>query len=463
MTRTRRGAVARLACSVALLILAGAAAASPADVVLYRIFLRDGSNVVSYGEFARVGGQVVFSIPLGTLDTPAPKLQLVTIAESVVDWPRTDAYAESVRAEQYAATRGETDFAALSTEVARTLNAVALTDDPAKRLALATRAQRTLAEWPSRNYGYRASDVAQLTGLLDEVVSELRVAAGQSRFDLNLVANTAPPVLVPLWAAPTARETVEQALALAHAASEPVQRVSLLRAVGEALAGPAGSESWATALRTRAAADLAVDFKLDTAYAELSSRTLDAAAERVKRGDVKGIEALIKQVLKADDRLGRMRPDGTAALLATLDRRIADARQMRLARDQWTLRLDALRAYNRRTRGMLDQLVRSRGALEQIRQLAGPAPKLLPQLSKRVGAAARELALIKPPPELEAVHGILTSAFQMAVQAADSRARAVGASDMNIAWQASSAAAGALLLLDRARDELQKLASPPGS
>jgi hypothetical protein len=110
---------------------------------------------------------------------------------------------------------------------------------------------------------------------------------------------------------------------------------------------------------------------------------------------------------------------------------------------------------------MIDQLVRSRGALEQIRQLAGPAPRLLPQLSKRVGAAARELALVKPPAELEAVHGILTSAFQMAVLAADTRARAVGASDMNIAWQASSAAAGALLLFDRARDELQKLAAPP--
>jgi hypothetical protein len=32
---------------------------------------------------------------------------------------------------------------------------------------------------------------------------------------------------------------------------------------------------------------------------------------------------------------------------------------------------------------------------------------------------------------------------------------------MNIAWQASSAAAGALMLFDRARDELQKLMTPP--
>jgi hypothetical protein len=32
---------------------------------------------------------------------------------------------------------------------------------------------------------------------------------------------------------------------------------------------------------------------------------------------------------------------------------------------------------------------------------------------------------------------------------------------MALAWQASSAAAGALLLFDRAREELQRLRTPP--
>ena len=44
---------------------------------------------------------------------------------------------------------------------------------------MAQEARGNLARWPSQNFGYRAAEVAQLTGMLDEVISELRVAAGQ--------------------------------------------------------------------------------------------------------------------------------------------------------------------------------------------------------------------------------------------------------------------------------------------
>src|SRR5688500_4449433 len=162
--------------------------ARAADAVLYRIFLRDGSSVVSYGDFARVGDRVVLSVRVGGGEPPT--LQLLSIAESTVDWQLTDRYAEAVRAKHYADTRGEDDFSLLSGEVARALNEVALTSDPARRVALADAARQQLAEWPAAHYGYRASDVAQLSGLLDEVVSELRVAAGQSQFDLKLIGPT---------------------------------------------------------------------------------------------------------------------------------------------------------------------------------------------------------------------------------------------------------------------------------
>ena len=72
------------------------------DVILYRVFLLDGTTAVSYGEFARIAGNVVFSMPLGGLDTDAPQLQLVSLSESAVDWPRTEAYAEAARAKQFA-------------------------------------------------------------------------------------------------------------------------------------------------------------------------------------------------------------------------------------------------------------------------------------------------------------------------------------------------------------------------
>ena len=75
------------------------------------------------------------------------------------------------------------------------------------------------------------------------------------------------------------------------------------------------------------------------------ARTVTAADERAKRADVGGIERLVGSVLKADDRLGRRRPQTTAALLATLDGRLDAARRLRLARDAWALRRDGLASY----------------------------------------------------------------------------------------------------------------------
>src|SRR6266496_1574092 len=49
-----------------------------ADGTLYRVFLRDGSTLLSYGEFARVADKIVVSVPLGS--TPAgPELHLLSI------------------------------------------------------------------------------------------------------------------------------------------------------------------------------------------------------------------------------------------------------------------------------------------------------------------------------------------------------------------------------------------------
>ena len=60
------------------------------------------------------------------------------------------------------------------------------------------------------------SDVAQLTGLLDDAVGELRVAAGLPRLDLTLVATASPlPPMVPELAPPTLRESIEQAFTAA--------------------------------------------------------------------------------------------------------------------------------------------------------------------------------------------------------------------------------------------------------
>src|SRR4029079_12278129 len=93
---------------------------APPEATLYRVFLTDGSTLVSYGEYARVSDRVVVSLPLG--GTPAsPRLQLLSIPATSVDWDRTDAYADAARAARFAATRGPDQYALLQQAVARAL------------------------------------------------------------------------------------------------------------------------------------------------------------------------------------------------------------------------------------------------------------------------------------------------------------------------------------------------------
>ena len=108
------------------------------------------------------------------------------------------------------------------------------------------------------------------------------------------------------------------------------------------------------------------------------------------------------------------------------------------------------------------RLRRSSAGLEQIRQLSGPPPEALTPLAARMTEAWRELKNIRPPAEAAPVHSLLVSALQLAIRAASSRRLAITGTDMNTAWEASAAAAGALLMFERAQEDLRKLATPPG-
>jgi hypothetical protein len=74
---------------------------------------------------------------------------------------------------------------------------------------------------------------------------------------------------------------------------------------------------------------------------------------------------------------------------------------------------------------------------------------------------ARQLALLEPPPQLSAVHAAFRSAFTLAENAVQLRRDAVEFADLELARQASAAASGALMLLDRARDDLREALQPP--
>lgn len=428
------------------------------DAQLFRIFLRQGGSVVSYGEFAKVADRVVFSVPLGDLAAD-PKLQVLSIAEGAVDWEQTDAYAKAVRAKRYAETRGEDDYALLVGQVTAALNDITGTPDPRRRLAMAHEARRNLAAWPEANHGYKAAEVARLVALFDDAIAELDAAAGGGSIQLNLVAMTEPPPPVPLLAAPDLRGSLELAYEAAMIAAEPAERVALLRTLAESTRYAPAAAPWAAALRAKVTAVLASEEKTDRAYTDLARRMLRTSAERVSRADVRGLQDSIAQVLRADATLGRKRPGEVAALLATLDARLDEARRLRLARDAWIMRVEAIKTYREAIVAPLERFGTFRKYLESIRALAGPDPRFLRPLQDRARLAHLELTNVTPPAEARGAHDLLVAALHMVRQAAALRLNAVSSNDSKIAWDASAAAAGAITLGARAVDELERLIS----
>jgi len=434
------------------------------DVTWLRVFLRDGAALISYGEFARVGDRVIFSMPTGA---SAVSLRLVNIAADRVDWDRTNRYAESVRATRYMSTRAEADFAALSNDVARTLNDVASAPDAEKRLALVEQARKTLADWPRDHFMYRAAEVRQMLSMLDEAIADLRVAAGASRFDIALTAFSGEAaVLEPAMPPPTPRDAIEQTLLAARLSETAADREALLEAaVVELDRGAGGAPAdWVAAMRADTAAALTAERQTDRAYADLSRRVLARLRQRARAADIRGMEALVVAVQRHDAALGGRRPETIDAIVAAIAEKLDAARQLQLARDRWALRASEYRRYRAAIAAPVDlfQLwARIRPALEDIKTLAGSPPATLALVRRVVSQIGRRAAAIAPPDELRAAHGLLVSAVQMAGSAADIRREATMSASMARAWDASSAAAGALLLASRARSEIQSILRPP--
>lgn len=440
------------------------AQAQEAQAVLYRIFLADGSTLVSYGDFARVADRVVFSMPVEwSRSTGSPTLRLVDIPANAVDWAATDRYAASARAEHYAATRGEADFTRLREQVAWALNEIALSKDPARRLQLAEAARRSLTEWSRDSLGYRASEVAELASLLDEVVSEMRAAAGIDRFEFNLVASTEPPPPVPMLPRPNLRESIEHILAAARLTREPAGRIDLLRTAMSLLDGSEVTlpASWVVRTRVLTIGELSAELRVDGVYAALTSSTLKTADALARRANVRGLEDLIAKTLERDDDLGRRRPDVMSGLLGALDAKIEAARRLRLARDGWVLRRPAYQQYRRAMDRPLSLLDGTRSALEDVRRLAGPSARVLSRTDRQLDQASAALSRVTPPQELEPVHALLKSVVLLAKSACRVRRQALESGEMATAWDASSAAAGALSVLARATGDLQRLLRPP--
>lgn len=447
---------------VAFGLLAPGVARAADEAAQLRVFLTDGTSLVSYGEFARVGDRVVFSMP--TSATPDPPLQLVTLDAARVDWERTNRYGEAARTAHYLNTQADFDFATLSNQIAQTLNAVTASAQPATRLRLVEEARKILADWPQNHFSFRQAEVRQMVTMLDEAIADLKAAAGARRFDLTLSTFAEPAgISEPLLPPPTPQETIEGILTAARVADTAADRTALLAAALASLARdeaalPAG---WVASTRAAAGAAIAVERQLDQSYRSLTTRMLAAADRRARLGDVRGLERLLARIHERDAALGANRPDAVAALVAAVEVRLDAARRLRLARDRWALRAPLLREYRLAIRAPMDLFARLKPSLESIRSLAGTSPAALGALQRAVDGIIERASIIAPPEELRAAHALLISAVQLAENAGRIRREATLAGDIARAWDASSAAAGALMLGARARTDIHGLLGPP--
>ena len=458
-SRTAATAIA----AVALVMPIGAAAAPAADdATLLRVFLTDGTSLVSFGEPARVGDRVIFSMPTGPAQNPV--LHLVNLPADRVDWDRTNRYAVNARMTRYVQTQAEDDYAALSNQVATTLNEVAHTPDPVLRLAIVERARRTLAEWPENHYGYRRAEVLQMLALLDEAIADLRAARGAGRFDLTLSAFADPPTIVePLLPPPTPREAIEQMLAAARAVDSAAERTSLLATavatidrVKETL-----PVEWAAATRADASDAIQAELRLDRSYQLLTARTMATADQHARMADVPGLTRLLLSIQRRDAALGAKRPEAVTALVAAVEAKLDAARQLQLARDRWAMRAPELHRYRAAIGAPIDLFTELQPPLESIKSLAGSPPTTLAFIQRRAARILKLVSAIAPPEEVAAAHALLVSAVQLAANSAEIRREAVLAGNMTRAWDASSAAAGALMLAAKARADIESMLRLP--
>ena len=461
----------RLAAAVACLCLLIAPAGYAADdlvstlegATIFRVFLKDGTSLLSYGELARVDNRVVFSMPTSAA-IANPPLHLVNIAADHVDWERTTRYADSVRATHYLATMADSHYAMLTVEIGQTLNDLSLTTDPARHLEIVERARKILADWPAAHFNYKQAEVSQMLATLDEAIAELRVRAGVERFDLSFVASaqTLPP-REPLLPPPTPKEAIEQVLTAARLSDSPSERVSLMAV---ALAGidrdaDVLPSDWRTITRKETRSSIVAELETDRMYQTLTARMLRLATARARAADVRGIERLLAEVPWRDRELGTKRPEAVNALIASVEAELDAARRLRLERDRWLLRLADFQSYQASIGSPVRRLDDLRLALEDIKALAGSTPAALGSVQSSVSQFLKSMSTIVPPEEFRPAHELLISAAQLADSAARIRREAIIFGNMARAWDASAAAAGALMLTARARTEIQTLLRLP--
>jgi hypothetical protein len=389
-----------------------------------------------------------------------PRIQITSVKAALVDWPRTDKYSASARYQRYAESQGEEDFRILSNEVAVALNDIALSSNRQQALQLAEQVRRTVADWPRTHFGYRQSDVREIVSVLDQAISSLRAAAGSNSFELSLVAMAEAPELEPVAGMPSARQQLDEIFKVASM-STGSERVALLQSGLALISEASGMLSDAKELRRSAEQQIRQEYATDRKYTALSQKMVTQAKAYASRAAVGDIERLMTRLPREDVKLGSKRPELVQATNTAMQSQLFAARRLRLQRDQWLLRQSAYREYQRSVGSSLLLLVKSENAIDAIRRLDGPPPNRLLALRQQLSGGAERLQRLRTPDYLRGTHELLVGAWRFAENATRARYEAIEKANPAAAWEASSAAAGALMMLSRVQSEIRSLLEPP--
>lgn len=424
---------------------------------IFRVFLTDGTALACWGEYARVADTLVLTIPIGA--GARRTYEFLSLPVSKVDMDKTERYAEAVRAAQFASTRGAAEFAELQDRLSKQLAAIPLLPDPAERVAAAESVRQQLLDWAATSHGYRAADVHRLLEKFDATIVGVRVAAGESRFAINLSAGMAPPAPPKLRAAPGAAETVSLAVKAAAATGNDEVRKAILRrarAAAAALRGTAGET-----LRALVAARLAAEARVDSLYRWLVADVTRLATRAVDRGDARAIDQLRERVRATDRRWGRQRPPQVTGLLAALDASYDAAAEQRLVLDQWeSVRLE-LDAYKAKIAPLIAELDRLRPLLDAIADLAGTPVTDLVRAQAQTGSMLTTVAGIPAPEGAANPQRLLAAAIERADTAVTTRRNAVATRQLSEARAAADAASGARARLVQLKAALASMILPP--
>ena len=423
------------------------AAQPPSPSSIYRVFLKNGDALPSYGEAAVVADRLVFNLSIGGSDGPLT-LQLMSLPLPLIDMERTSRYADSMRSAFYAATRGEAEYSEMTAGLSRDLEQLARVEDRKQQLVMAEQVRQGLIAWPRRHFYYRADDIEKLVGLVGDVINELKVAVGETTFALELNAGPPTPRQEPILVAPRIRESITLSLSASSVADIGEERLAILKSAASIT--PADDRELVGTVASR----LEQEMNAERSYAALAADIRKRAQAAEAAGNAQAIDRLQTELLGRDQQFGFRRPKTVQDLIE----------ELRAARTSAVARKDVLDKYAAVRRRLLDYEVAARPAfaafdglrslLQYYRELRVVSFERTVAAGERFDRLRSQLEGVTPPPEASAIHATLISALRMAVEATVRRREAAATNAMPTMRAGSSAAAGALLLSDRARDDL---------